>query len=135
MAGTTRTWTLSNGLTVEALDESVNYFGDFYNMKLTIVGKVTIDPRYLADFRENPHYGEVVKTLGPEIEYRREITKAGVSGVDLSPIRESALDGFEKNALPYMERADFAERLVRKRFGEIEKELEKSAFAGKVDGG
>jgi hypothetical protein len=134
MSEIARTWVLSNGLTVKAFDDSVNYYGDFYNMKLTIISTVRVDPRYFADFRKHSHYGEVVKVLGLKTEYRREIIKAGVSGDDLSPAKAAVLDSFEVNALPYMERADFAERLVRKRFAEIEKELKKPAFAGEDDG-
>jgi hypothetical protein len=125
MATILRSWRLANGLTVVAEDDSVNYYGDYHNIRLTIRCPVTVKPEYLAPLKENPHYDKALALLGPVTEYRRDIVKAGVPGKDLTAVREHLLQKFEETALPYFEREVFSERLVQKRFAEVAKEVSK----------
>jgi hypothetical protein len=123
MSAVIRSWRLANGLTVLGEDETVNYYGDYYNVRLVIRCQVTVRPEYLKPLRDNPSYDRVVEVLGPLAEYRREIVKAGVTGRDLNGIKEHLLQKFEETALPYFEREVFPERLVQKRFAEIAEDL------------
>jgi hypothetical protein len=130
MAIPMRTWHLANGLVVEVLDETVNYYGDYYNVKLTIICPVAVGTGDLEDLEGTPRFGEVKALLGPSVEYRREIIKAGVAGKDLVVLKNRLVDAFEETALPYFEREDFAAKLVKKRFADVEEDLEKRDRAG-----
>ena len=123
MSPVIRSWCLANGLTVVVEDDTRNYYGDYYNVRLTIRCQIGVKPEYLKSSRNNPLYDRVVATLGPLAEYRREIVKAGVAGRNLSGVKEYLLQKFEESALPYFEREVLQERFVRKRFDEIAKEL------------
>lgn len=125
MSVTLRSWHLANGLTVAADEETINYYGDYYNMRLIIRCSVAVRREYLASFEKSVHYERAVAILGPVAEYRREIVKAGVPGKDLPGVKENLLRGFEETALPYFEREVFPERFVQKRFTEIAEGIEK----------
>lgn len=120
-----RSWHLANGLTIMVEDETINYYGDYYNLRLIIRCSVSVKREYLKSLEESSHYDLVAERLGPMAEYRREIKKAGVAGKDLAGVKEHLLRAFEETALPYFEREVFPERFVRKRFGEIAEELSK----------
>lgn len=118
-----RSWRLANGLTIVAEDDSVNYYGDYYSVHLTIRCPVAVKREYLTSLKETPDYDRAVAVLGPVAEYRREIVKAGVPGKDLVAVKEHLLQKFEEAALPYFEREVFAERFVQKRFAEVAEEI------------
>jgi hypothetical protein len=120
-----RSWRLANGLTVEVEDDTVNYYGDYYNVRLVIRCPVPVKPDHLESSKENPYFDRVVALLGSLAEYRREIVKAGVPGRDVAAVKEYLLQQFEDNALPYFEHEVFPERLVQKRFIEILEGLSK----------
>lgn len=120
-----KSWHLGNDLTVVVEDDTVNYYGDYYNVRLTIRCPIEVKREYLASSKGNPYYDRVVARLGPVTEYRREIVKAGVPGKDLAAVKEHVLRKFEETALPYFEREVFSERLVQKRFAEVAEELSK----------
>jgi hypothetical protein len=128
MAIPIQTWHLANGLIIEISDESVNYFGDYFSLKIIVKCDMTVQPAYVEAFSASARYQQVLGLLGPKAEYRREITKPGVFAKDLLGVKAAVIESFEKNALPYFERADFAEKFVRKRFAEIEEELSKAAL-------
>jgi hypothetical protein len=125
MSALIRSWRLANGLTVVAEDETINFYGDYYNVRLVIRCQVVVRPEYLKPLRDNPFHDRVIEVLGSLAEYRREIVKAGVAGRDLNGIKEHLLQKFEETALPYFEREVFPERLVQKRFAEIAEDLSK----------
>jgi hypothetical protein len=129
-----RSWHLANGLIVEVVDDTVNYYGDYYNVKLTIKSRVAVKSEYLAPLGQNPHFEKITGMLGPVAEYRREIVKAGVSGKELLASKNHLVDRFEENALVYFEREDFPEKFVRKRFAEIEEELKKERHRNNDNG-
>lgn len=129
-----RSWNLGNSLVVEVQDESVNYYGDYHNIKLIIRCRVGVEHRYLEPFRDNPRFGKATQILGPVAEYRREIVKAGVPGKDLLKTKSYLLERFEENALAYFEREDFPMKFVQKRLAEIVEELEKQERHGAGDG-
>jgi hypothetical protein len=125
MSTTLKTWRLTNGLTVTADDETINYYGDYHNVRLVVRCSVAVQKEYLASFEKGNHYERASAMLGPVAEYRREIVKAGVPGKDLPKVKENLLRSFEETALPYFERDVFAERFVQKRFTEIDEGIAK----------
>lgn len=133
MATLIRTWHLANGLKVEILDGTVSVYGDYSSVRLTIRCRVGVRREYLAPFEARPDYRRVADALGSEVEYLREITKAGVPGRNLSGVKAFLVERFEENALGYFERADFPEKLVQKKFTEVGEELSRNDRSG--DGG
>ncbi len=129
-----RSWNLGNSLVVEVQDETVNYYGDYHNIKLTIRCRVGVEQVHLDPFRDNPRFAAASRTLGPVAEYRREIIKAGVPGKDVLKTKAYLLERFEENALSYFEREDFPMKFVRKRLTEIIEDLEKQERADAGNG-
>jgi hypothetical protein len=125
MATLIRSWELENGLTVQIIDDTVNYYGDYYNVKLTIRCMVLVKEEYLASFTAQPDFQKIREMLPTTVEYRREIVKAGVAGGKLLGTKTHLMESFEKNALCYFERRDFGERFVQKKFTELQEELRK----------
>ncbi len=130
MSTTIRSFHLANGLTVEIKDHTVNYFGDYYKIQLTISCKIPVNEAHLASFRGRPHFDEIRHKLGAVSEYRREIEKAGVYAKDLESTKSHLMDSFENHALIYFEREDFPELFTKKKFTEIEEELLKEKRQG-----
>lgn len=126
MSTVIRSWHFANGLVVEMKDETANYFGDYYNIKLALYCRVPVEEAYLVPFTTRPYYDEVGRMLGPANEYRREIVKAGVAARDVEATKAYLIDSFEKNALIYFERDDFPLLFTRKKFADIEEELLKN---------
>jgi len=134
MAAMIRTWRLEKGLVVEVEDESRNYYGDYHHVKLVIRCRIAVKAGHLKALEGSPSYAKVVEAMGPFVEYLRVIGKAGVAGKDVASIKDQLLRSFEENALPYFNREGFEAKFVRKRFGEIEKDLSKRGRNGKRDG-
>jgi hypothetical protein len=129
-----RSWHLANGLIVEVVDDTINYYGDYYNVKLTIKSRIAVKSEYLVPLAQNPHFEKIAGMLGPVAEYRREIVKAGVPGKELLASKNHLVDKFEENALVYFEREDFPEKFVRRRFAEVEEELKKERHRNNDNG-
>jgi len=129
-----RTWRLESGLIVEVEDESRNYYGDYHHLKLVIRCRIAVKAEHLEALKGSPFYARVVEAMGPSVEYLRIIGRAGVAGKDVNSVKDQLLRSFERNALPYFNREGFEAKFVRKRFGEIEKDLSKRDRDGKRDG-
>jgi len=120
-----RTWHLANGLTIEILDDTVSYYGDYSTVKLVIRCEIEVKKEYVRPLNGHPRYTQVTEALGDAVEYRREITKPGVSAGNLAAMRAFLIESFEENALGYFEREDFPERYVRKQFTDMAEDLAK----------
>ncbi len=119
-----KTLTLDNGLVLQVIDESSNYYADFWNLKVVIRGTVTVRPEYLQDISPtNPAEREAKSTVGPEVEYYRELTQIGVREAELEEGISRLLQHFEENSLPYLQHPSFPESMVKKRWRELAKEV------------
>jgi len=134
MASIIRTWRLTNGLTVEIDDESANYYGDYYNVKLVVRCRIAVEAALVKPLEKRASYRRVAKIMGSFVDYRREIGRAGVAGRDVSFVKGGLLRSFEENALPYFSREDFAEKFVKKRYAEIEKDLSEEGRSRRGNG-
>ena len=120
-----RSWHLANGLTVTVEDDTINYYGDYYNMRLSIRCRVEVKPEYLGSSRETTLTRPGGGDAGSFGRVPPEIVKAGIPGRDLAASGEDLLQKFAETALPYFERKVFPERFVQKRFDEVVQELSK----------
>jgi len=134
MASTIRTWHLANGLNVEIDDESANYYGDYYNVKLVVRCRITVEAAHVKPLEKRASHPRVAQIMGSFVDYRREIGRAGVAGRDVSFVKGGLLRSFEENALPYFSREDFAEKFVKKRYAEIEKDLSEKGHGRRRNG-
>ena len=124
MGKSLRRWELRNGLKIEVEDESQNYYGEYWNVKLVIRGKVRVRSEYLNGLlTREPQGEEALRRLGEEVEYRREIIQVGVPKSRLQEAIGRLLSSFEENSLPYIEHPSFPKRFVRKRWRELIKEI------------
>ena len=123
MTAVIRRWVLRNGLELEALDESRDYYGGYWNVRVVVRGEVEVEHLYLEGLLEDPLAEEALKELGEKVQYRRELTKMGVPEGEVGQVKGDLLAYFEENALPYIEHEKFPERLVRRRFEETLKEI------------
>ncbi|MBW2040106.1 MAG: hypothetical protein JRI46_11050 [Deltaproteobacteria bacterium] len=115
---------LDNGLVLEVIDESFNYYAEFWNLKVVIRGKVKVRAEYLQDIvLSNPHELEAKEALGKEVEYYRELTQIGVREAELGKNIQRLLQYFEENSFPYLRHPFFPERMVRKRWRELAEEI------------
>jgi hypothetical protein len=111
---------------LEVIDESSNYYADFYNLKVVIKGMVRVKPEYLNNIVPSNHYErEAIKVLGGEVEYYRELTKIGIRKIDVEENVRKLLQHFEENSLPYLKHPSFPERMVMKRWRELAQDIKK----------
>ena len=128
-------WELQNGLTLEAEDFSYNYYGEYWNIKVMIRGKIEVRSEYLDGLlAEEPYGEEALRRLGGEVEYRREITQVGVPEERLGETIGRLLGYFEENALPYIDHPSFPERFVQKRWREVAKEIRTEKMREELQG-
>lgn len=109
-------WRLQNGLEVEAMDLSENYWADFWNLKILIRARVEV-PEGFGDPLD-PLQREALRRLGKEVLYQREIVKVGVRERDLEDERRKVLKNFEENALGYLAHPAFPRRFLQKKLEE-----------------
>ncbi len=115
---------LNNGLVLEVIDESSNYYAEFWNLKVVIRGKVEVKAEYLEDIiPSGPYELEAKEALGKEVEYYRELTQIGVREAEAQENIQRLLKYFEENSLPYLQHPSFPKRMVRKRWQELAEEI------------
>jgi hypothetical protein len=123
--------TLDNGLVLEVTDKSSNYYADFWNLKVVIMGTVKVAPDYLqAIIPTNPHEQEAKKALGCEVPYHRELTRIGVRKVEKEAAIQKLQGSFKENSLPYLEHPSFPERMVRSHWKKLTDEIKREEAGG-----
>jgi hypothetical protein len=124
-------WTMSNGLVLEVHDESTHYYADFWNLKMVIRGRVTVQSEYLKTISPaNPLEQEAKEALGCEVAYHRELTRIGVREVEKGETIQKLLGSFEENTLPYLNHPSFPEKLVRHQWQKKVEELTEKEVDG-----
>jgi hypothetical protein len=127
-------WTLNNGLVLEVQDKNVQYYADFWNLKVVIRGRMKVRPNHLqAICPSNPPEQEAKEALalGGEMAYLRELTRMGVREAEKEETIQRLLGSFEENTLPYLQYPSFPEKLVRTQWKNMAEEL----TGEEVDGG
>jgi len=113
-----------NGFRLEIIDESVNYYADFWNLKLVVRGRAEISQECLEDIVPTNSFEQMAKeALGDTVEYYREITQIGVRERELKENVARLLGDFENNALPYLMKSSFPKMMVKKRWAELAEEI------------
>ena len=100
---------LDNGVQVEAVDRSKQYYGDFHQVVVEVVCTV---PVVSALFATEAEYHDVLAILGPAAEYRKTIGRMGVPTAQVEAVRSDLLRSFLANAGAYLHAPDFPKKLI-----------------------
>ena len=123
MSNIVKTWWLTNGVVVRVMDESIQTGHDSWTVKLSIRATIEVKTSYIDDFQDTVDYLEILRMTLPSAEFNREIVKTDVEYDSLEHEKTFLLKAFERDALFYFEKEDFAERYVRNLYKEIEKKI------------
>ena len=100
---------LSNGLTVRFFDATRRYFGDYHQVRV----KICLDVPLSADlFDDAASYDAAVKTLGPKVQYLKEIEHQGVPTLSTSEMVQKVIQQFINHSLPYFQNPAFPRKFV-----------------------
>ncbi len=133
MTETLKTWWLTNGVTVEIIDETTQASRNSWTVKLPVKATIEVKTKYLDDFEDNPDYLEILRMILPTAEYRRDIVKEGVKADKVDAERTFLLEAFTRDALFYFEQEDFPERYVRNLYKELERKISAKRAVEKKD--
>ena len=115
-----KTLPLPNGLVLTITDLTTVVSGDLYLVHLEVLCPVRIKPEYLASVPEKELQVFQSSTQGV-VEYRRELTRRGVSERDVSRVKNEFYENFRQNSLPYLAEASFPGKFIQQRFNEWRK--------------
>ncbi len=113
MAELLKTVPLDNGLTLEFLDRSNRYFGDFYRVCITVRAELPLAKLDLTVAQKKALQGRE-----DGLCYARSLERMGVAGADLARVKDQLIKDFLNSSLRYLEKADFPEQLLRKKLAE-----------------
>lgn len=101
---------LSNGVAVKFFDQSNRYFGDFHRIKIQAIATIPFDYSFLPNDLQ-----KFSADLAGCVTYEKSLEQMGVSTERLQSVTESLIDCFLDSVGCYLEKKDFAERLLRKK--------------------
>ncbi len=107
---------LPNGLMLEIWDRSRSIAADTVKVELLARIPVKVEPSH---FPEREQFERLVAAAGPEVRYEYRLERTFVAGNAAETVFAELLNTFKKDALPYLSKPDFAQRLVRARSREI----------------
>jgi hypothetical protein len=116
--------TLGNGLVLEIMDESSNYYADFWILKVVIRGAVKVAPDHLQTIiPTKPYEQEAKEALGCEVPYHRELSRIGVRKAEKEAAIQKLLVAFEESSLPYIEHSSFPKKMVTSHWKKLANEI------------
>ena len=99
---------LKNGIVVEFFDLSNRYFGDFHRVKINALVTVPLDVNALpADLQK------FVASRHNCVTYEKSLEQMGVETSQVQAVTESLMNNFIESVGCYLEKKDFAEKLLR----------------------
>lgn len=100
---------LSDDLRVVVCDATSHYYGGYYHVCLLIQADVELDSAW---FDSTATCADARRRLGGLVRFARKLEKMAVPESDLEEVRQSLLESYEKNVLPYVTHGDFPRRFV-----------------------
>ncbi len=107
---------LPNGLALEVWDRSRPIAAD--TVKVELLARVPVKVK-VSHFPDRKQYDRFVGAAGPEVRYEYRLERTFVAGNAATAVFAELLATFKKDALPYLSKPDFGQRLVRARSREI----------------
>ncbi|KAA0895005.1 hypothetical protein [Oryzomonas rubra] len=108
-----REYDLGGGITARLRDETRHYFGGYYHVRIEVSADI---PLAASPFSGLEEYQAARRLLGERIRFRRVLEKMAVPEADIAAARQSLLEAFDANVLPYLSRPDFPERFMRSEY-------------------
>ena len=105
---------LANGVTISINDQTRQYYGDFYLVKLEVVCTVAV-----------PDDDGSAPDILPEksVTYRRFLEQMGVPSTELTRVKERLLSHFAIHSLSYLAAQNFPAKLVASELTKARKRL------------
>ena len=104
---------LSHGVVVKFFDQSNRYFGNFHRVKIQAVATIPFNNNSLPDDLQ-----QFSVDFNGCVTYEKSLEKMGVMADQLQIVTELLVDNFLDSVGCYLEKKDFAERLLRKKLTE-----------------
>lgn len=105
---------LENGASVEFSDRSNRYYGDYHRVRIEVRYAVKLMPEHFTDAPDPLAECEKLRLLlGPEVVYTNVLEKMGVAGGEVESVRQGLIGNFVKTVLHYLNRPDFAPKLIK----------------------
>lgn len=104
---------LANGLSVRFIDCSNRYYGDYWRLKVEVRCALILQPElFVGEADPQGACARARQLLGDQVVFTRSLEKMGVDGGQLESARTSLVEGFVRNAFPYLGQTEFPARLV-----------------------
>jgi len=108
-----KTERLANGLTLEFIDQSNRYYGDYHRVRIEARCAVPVE---LSSFGNADDAGELAqrarRLFGEAVTYSRVLERMGVAGADVEVVKESLIEEFLRTGRSYLERPAFISRFL-----------------------
>ena len=102
-----RSYDIPGGLRVFVLDDTNHYFGGYFHVKLRVSVEIGLSESWFDSLEA---YQDAVNRLGKTVMFSKLFEKMGVPKGEITSVRDSLLDTFETNTLPYFNHNDFAQK-------------------------
>ena len=100
---------LANGLTVQFVDATRRYFGDYHQVRVEISCEVPLTRQL---FEDPADYDPALKLLGSTVRYLKQIEHQGVPTLGTADAVQKVIQQFIDHSLSYFASPDFPRRLV-----------------------
>ena len=102
-----RSYEIPGGLRALVMDETNHYFGGYFHVKLRVSVEIALSESWFDSLEA---YGDAVNRLGKTVMFSKLFEKMGVPEGEIAAVRDSLLETFETNTLPYFNHNDFAQK-------------------------
>lgn len=110
-----RTEVLPNGLTLDFVDGSNRYFGDYWRVALEVRCRIPLCHALPPD---DPDIDQARALLGETLLFTRSLEKMGVAGEEVTSVRTAMVEHFLSSAGAYMATPVFPGSFVRQQLAE-----------------
>lgn len=116
---------LANSLEAKVTDITCHYFGGFYHVRLRITVDVPINEKWFSNREE---YLDANNRLSHSLCFSRILEKMAVPENDVEEVRQTLLNSFECNMLPYLSLEHFPSSFALKEYKTTLAKSSKSTF-------
>jgi hypothetical protein len=104
---------ICGGIEAVLSDLTSHYFGGYYHVRIQISAEL---PVLSSVFEARADYDDAVKRLGQSVRFSRILEKMAVPENLIGQVRNSLIDSFNANMLPYLKREDFIGNYIRNEY-------------------
>lgn len=109
MSSVIREIDLGHGHMLRFHDETRRYYGSYFLVKVDVVCHFPLQPNHFSSVEI---YDDAVQLMGNAVTYRRPLEQMGIHADDVERVKNSLIENFISNSLPYITDSCFAARFV-----------------------